>query len=183
MTSEDSDPAAAASAPAPPAAAGPARPQVRFVLAVAATVLVLDQVTKALALALLTPGVAVPLLGPVLQLRLTFNPGAAFSLAEGYTIVLSLVAAGVAVVILRFSRRLGSRAWALALGALLGGALGNLGDRLFRQPGPLRGYVVDFLALPNFPIFNVADSCITGAAVLMVLLSLRGVEHDGGRSR
>jgi signal peptidase II len=88
----------------------------------------------------------------------------------------------VAIVIARTSRRLGSLGWAVALGGLLGGALGNLVDRLFRQPGPGRGYVVDWIALPNFPVFNVADMCIVGSATLMVILSLRGIEYDGSHS-
>jgi signal peptidase II len=150
-------------------------------LLVAGTVVVLDQVSKFVALRALTPGEQVPLLGDVLHLRLTFNPGAAFSLGTGYTVLLSLVAAAVVVAVLRLSRRLRSIGWAVALGGLLGGALGNLTDRLVRQPGPLRGHVVDFLELPRWPIFNVADSAIVGAAVLMVLLSLRGVEYDGRR--
>lgn len=150
-----------------------------LVLAVAAVVLVLDQLTKALALSHLDPAEPVRVVGDLLRLRLTFNPGAAFSLAEGYTVVLSAVAVTAVVVVLRISRRLRSRAWAVAVGALLGGALGNLVDRLIRPPGPLRGHVVDFLQLPNFPVFNVADSAIVGAAALMVLLSLRGIEYDG----
>ncbi len=86
------------------------------------------------------------------------------------------------VVIVRTSRKLGSLGWAIALGGLLGGAVGNLLDRIFREPGLLRGHVVDFIALPNFAVFNVADSAIVCSAVLMVLLALRGVEIDGRRS-
>ena len=85
----------------------------------------------------------------------------------------------VAVVILRTSRNLRSVGWSIALGALLGGLLGNLIDRMTRPPGPGLGSVVDFIALPNFPVFNVADMCIVGSAILMVLLSLRGVDYRG----
>ena len=107
------------------------------------------------------------------------SPGAAFSVGTGYTIVFTLIAAAVVVAILRVSRRLYSRRWAIALGALLGGALGNLLDRMFRDPGPLRGHVVDWIELPHWPVFNLADSAIVGAAVLMVLLAVTGREVDG----
>lgn len=139
--------------------------------------LILDQVAKHLAVSQLGDDV-VPLLGDVLQLRLIRNPGAAFSLFTDLTVVLTVVAAVVAVVILWVSRRVTSTGWAVALGLLLGGVLGNLADRLFREPGPLRGHVVDFLELPNWPVFNLADSAVVCAAVLVVLLSLRGVPYE-----
>jgi len=89
----------------------------------------------------------------------------------------------VVVVIVRTAPRLGSVGWAVALGGLLGGALGNLTDRLFRGPGPLRGYVVDWIQVPHYPVFNLADSAIVCSAVLMVVLSLRGIQLDGTRTR
>jgi signal peptidase II len=141
----------------------------------------LDQLTKVLAVAQLEGRVPVDLLGGLLTLRLTRNPGAAFSLGTGYTVVLTMVAIGVVVVVVRLSSRLRSVGWAVALGLLLGGACGNLTDRLVRAPGPLRGHVVDFLELPHWPVFNVADSAIVAAAALVVLQSLRGVRLDGGR--
>ena len=146
-------------------------------------VVVLDQLTKAIALERLGDGHVVPVVGDLLQLRLTFNPGAAFSFATGYTFVFTIIAALVVVVILRVSRRLRSLPWAIALGALLGGAVGNLLDRVFRDPAAFQGHVVDFIALPNFPVFNLADSAITCAAVLMVALSLFGIEYDGSHRR
>jgi signal peptidase II len=103
-------------------------------------------------------------------------------MGAGYTWIFSIVAVVVAVVILRTSRKLGSVWWAIALGGLLGGLLGNLTDRLTRPPGPGLGYVVDFIQLPNFAVFNVADMFITCSAVLMVILALRGVEISGQRS-
>lgn len=141
-----------------------------------------DQVTKALAVELLTPGDPVPLVGELLQLYLLRNPGAAFSFATGATWIFTIIAAVVVVAVLRVSRRLGSRAWAFALGLLLAGATGNLVDRLVRAPGPARGHVVDFLALPHWPVFNVADSMICTAAAFIVVLALRGVEIDGRRA-
>lgn len=140
----------------------------------------LDQVTKALAVANLTGSDPVPVVDGVLQLRLLYNPGAAFSFATGMTWLLTVVAVVVVVVVVRMSRRTGSLAWALALGLLLAGATGNLTDRLFRDPGFARGHVVDFIEWPGFPVFNVADAAITCAAALIVLLSLRGIPLDGG---
>ncbi len=157
----------------------PGRRRVGLLLGVAAVVLALDQLTKSFALSRLDPGEPVQLIGDLLRLQLTFNPGAAFSLAEGYTVVLTVVAAAAVGIVLRISRRLRSVSWAVALGGLLGGALGNLVDRMIREPGPLRGQVVDFIQLPHFPVFNLADSAIVGAAGLMVLLSMRGIEYDG----
>jgi signal peptidase II len=153
-----------------------------LLLAMAAAVLVLDQVTKLWAVATLSDGDVVDLAGEVLRLRLTRNSGAAFSFATGSTWVFTVVAAVVVLVILRISRRLGSRGWAVALGMLLGGALGNLTDRILRAPGFARGHVVDFLELPHWPVFNLADSFIVSAAVLIALLGLRGIGLDGSRT-
>jgi signal peptidase II len=156
---------------------------VGVLLAVATVVVVLDQVTKALAVSQLADGRVVRVVGELLQLRLTFNPGAAFSFATGYTFVFTIIAAIVVVVILRISPRLRSLPWAVALGGLLGGAVGNLIDRIWRDPAPFRGHVVDFIELPHWPLFNLADSAIVGAAVLMVVLSLFGIEYDGSHRR
>ncbi len=148
-------------------------------LAVAAGVLALDALTKLLAVRELSDREPISLLGGALTLRLVRNPGAAFGMAQGLTVVLTGVALVVVVVILRMARRLRSGWWAVALGLVLGGALGNLTDRLLRAPGPGRGHVVDFLELPRWPVFNLADSAIVVAGVLMVLLAARGVPHDG----
>lgn len=123
----------------------------------------------------------IALVGDWLTLHLTFNPGAAFSTGTGFTWVFSCLAIIACVVVLWFSRRLGSPVWALALGLLLGGVGGNLTDRLVRDPGPMRGHVVDFLMLPNWPVFNIADVCINVAAGLIILQSLRGIGIDGSR--
>jgi len=150
-------------------------------LAVAATVYALDQATKEWATRALRDGLPRPLLGEWFQFRLTFNPGAAFSLGTGYTVVLTGIALAVIVVCVKMARRLGSTGWAVALGLLLGGALGNVTDRILRPPAPFRGHVVDFLELPNWPVFNVADSAICLAAAAFLLLSSRGVRLDGSR--
>jgi len=149
---------------------------------VAVPVYVADQLTKAWAVANLVPDEPRELIGSVLQLNLIRNSGAAFSIGTGATWVLTTIACSVVVFILITARRLGSRGWALALGLLLAGSLGNLTDRMFRIPGPGRGHVVDFVQVPNFPIFNVADSAIVTAAVLIALLAFRGVNIDGTRA-
>lgn len=160
-----------------------ARPRLLGVLsALAVLVYVLDQVSKVLAVRHLTPGAAVQVLGSVLELRLLRNPGAAFSVATGMTWVLTGVAVVVVVVIIRSSRRLGSRGWAVALGLLLGGALGNLTDRLVRAPGIGRGHVVDFIDYNGLFVGNVADVAIVVAAVVVGLLGLRGIGLDGRRA-
>ena len=155
--------------------------RVPLLLAVAATVLALDVGSKALAVAELTDREPISLLGGLLTLRVVRNPGAAFGMAKGLTILFTLVALAVVVVILRLARRLQSARWAAALGLVLGGALGNLLDRLLRSPGPGRGHVVDFLELPRWPVFNLADSAIVIAALLMVGLTARGVPHGAER--
>lgn len=153
----------------------------------ATAVLVLDIVTKVVGVALLEGREPVRLLGGAVYLVLVRNPGAAFSLATGYTWVLSLVAGAVVVAIIRISRRLRSTGWAVALGLILGGALGNLADRIFRTPGPLVGHVVDTVSLfaPDgsvWPVFNLADSAIVTGGALLVLLAFLGRELDGTRT-
>ncbi|MBU4214283.1 MAG: signal peptidase II [Actinobacteria bacterium] len=152
-----------------------------IVLAVAVAVAAADQLSKAWALAALEPGARRPLLGSALGLQLISNPGAALSIATGMTWVLTVVAVVVVVVVVRTARRLGSGAWALTLGLLLGGAVGNLIDRLIREPGPLRGEVVDFIAYGQLFIGNVADIAIVVAAGLAMVLVARGVRLDGAR--
>ena len=146
---------------------------------VAAVAYVTDLVTKVLAVARLDGRDPVPVVGEILQLTLGRNPGAAFSTGTSYTVLLTLVEDGAVVVVLFLARRLVSPLWAFGLGALLGGVLGNLTDRLFREPGFGRGHVIDFLELPNWPVFNVADICINVAAGVIILQALRGVSHDG----
>jgi signal peptidase II len=166
---------------------GTSRPRLPLLLAVVALIVIgLDQGTKYLAVRDLTPDVPVSVIDGVLQLRLIRNSGAAFSFATGETWVFTIIAITVSIVIVRISRRLGSARWALALGLLLGGALGNLLDRLFRAPGVGRGHVVDFIEYQkfpfmDFPVFNVADSCVVTAAILIALLGFLGVGLDGRR--
>jgi signal peptidase II len=166
------------------AASAPARGRRGAVLAcVAAFVLAADAVTKAIVVAHLRPDQPVHILGNVFELWLTRNPGAAFSVGTGETVVFTLIAFGVIVYIARTARKLYSTGWAIALGLLLGGAAGNLGDRIFRAPGLFRGDVVDWIGVvPRYyPIFNLADSAIVCGGILMVVLSMRGYHLDGTR--
>ena len=152
----------------------------------AAGVLAADLATKLIVVATIEPGADIRLLGGLLYLTQLRNLGAAFSFAEGATVLFSLIAVAVSVVIVRTARRLFSRGWAPALGLVLGGALGNLVDRVFRDPGFLRGGVVDFLSVfgPDgrvWPVFNIADSAIVCGGILGAVLALRGIEFDGSR--
>jgi signal peptidase II len=147
----------------------------------AVSVWVLDQVTKAVAVASLDDGASVTLVPHVFWLTLTRNAGAAFSTGTGFTLALTLVAIVVVVTVLRLATRLRDRGWALGLGLLLGGALGNLTDRVLREPAPLRGQVVDFLHLTHWPVFNVADIALTFAAITIILRTWRGISLDGSR--
>jgi signal peptidase II len=160
----------------------PSRARVRIALvAVFAVLYGADQVTKWLAVDRLTGEPDHELLGDLLVLHLTRNAGAAFSTGTGYTGLFSALAIVAVLVVVWLSRRIGDAVWAVAFGLLLAGIAGNLTDRLFREPGPLRGHVVDFLMLPNWPVFNVADMCINVAAALILLQAFRGVRLDGSR--
>ncbi len=168
-------------------------PGLPVVLAVAVFVLAADIVSKVIVVATLSGrhclvGSYVPspppvrLLGGVLTLCESRNPGAAFGIGgTSSTIVFTAIAVGVIIFIVRTARQINSLPWAVALGLLLGGATGNLTDRIFRSPGPLRGWVVDWIQLPHWPVFNLADSAITCGAVLMVLLAAQGRRLDGTR--
>jgi lipoprotein signal peptidase len=153
---------------------------VGLLLWVAAGVYLADVISKIIVVATLS-GREVRLLGGLLSLDLLRNSGAAFSIGTSMTIVFTLIALGVVFFILRTSRRLRSVPWAITLGLLLGGATGNLTDRLLRSPGVFRGDVVDWIQLPHWPVFNVADSAIVCGGVLAVLLAARGYRLDGTR--
>ncbi|MDZ8172529.1 signal peptidase II [Microbacterium xanthum] len=159
-----------------------------LVAILAASVLAADQLSKYLAIENLPLREPVPVWGEFLQWFLVYNPGAAFSLGEGYTwiftIALALVAVAIPVIVIRSVR---SRVWAVTLGLLLGGVLGNLFDRLFREPGFGVGHVVDFILTPwmwfwmNPAIYNVADIFIVTMMIVVAVLILRGVRFDGTR--
>lgn len=170
------------------APARPAPPRVRrrgpllaILAGLAVFAYVFDQLTKAWVSSTMYEGQVTAVLPPLLSWHYIRNSGAAFSIGENFTWVFSIIMAVVAVLILWQARRLGSAWWAVALGMLLGGALGNLTDRLFRPPSFGMGHVVDFIALPNFAIFNIADSAIVGSVILICILTLNGLALDGRR--
>ena len=150
-------------------------------LVVAGLTVVIDQATKIWALRALTPGESIPVIGDLIALTIIRNPGAAFSIGNQATWLLTLVAVVVLVVVLTSLRRLGHLGWALCLGLLLGGAVGNLVDRLFREPGVGRGHVIDFIDYGGLFIGNVADIAIVVAAVVIALLAWKGIALDGTR--
>jgi signal peptidase II len=144
----------------------------RWVIAGIATIILLDQLTKSWAVANLADGPQ-HIFGDTVELALTRNGGSAFSRFQGITPVLAIGAIIVTIVLARVLRNANDRLLIVALTLLLGGALGNLMDRIFRAPGFLRGHVVDFVAVGWWPVFNVADSCVTIGAILLIICSLR----------
>lgn len=157
--------------------AGPAA-----MLALGAVIVIVDQLTKVLAVAGLEGQQPIRLAGETVRLVLLRNPGAAFSMGTGSTVALSVVATVVVLGLVWFSRRVHSRWWACGLGLILGGAAGNLVDRYLRSPGVLRGHVVDFVSVCWWPVFNVADSCLVAGVIVVAVAVLRGVDYDGSRT-
>lgn len=156
---------------------GPRRVGVLLVVAVLA--FLIDLGSKLLVVARLENHAAIKVIGDVVTFQVIRNSGAAFGMGQALTVVFTMIASAVIVVIWRIARRLYSLPWAIALGLLLGGALGNLTDRLFRSPGVFRGHVVDFISVQHFAVFNLADSAIVCGGILVVLLSFRGSNPDG----
>ena len=135
----------------------------------------LDFATKSWALATLDPRDPIKLIGSFLQLTLIKNSGAAFSFATGATLVLSIFACFVVAAIAYFAPKITSKGWIVVLGLALGGIIGNLSDRIFREPGFLTGHVIDWIELPNWPVFNIADSAIVIATTIAVVLSIKDI--------
>jgi signal peptidase II len=149
-------------------------------IAVALVLITLDQFTKNLAIATLKLGVDYPVLGEVLSWRLIYNDSAAFSLGFGQTWILAVIAAAATLATIWYSRRITSRSWSVMAGIFLAGVVGNLIDRLIREPSFGNGHVVDFIRIPfNFPVFNLADIFIVSMAILSVIRVFRG-ENLGG---
>ncbi len=169
---------ATASTPAPVPTGGRRR-LYAVMIGLAVLTLLLDQLTKIWALRSLTPGEAVDLVGDAIRLNLVRNPGAAFSLGDGSTWILTVVSLTIVVWVVIGARKVGNLPWAIALGLLLGGALGNLGDRFFRPPGPGRGHVVDFIDYFGWFVGNVADIAIVVAAGIIMVLAFTGTSIAG----
>ena len=167
----------------------PPRRRITVLIGVAAVVLAADAASKAAVVALLPGRRHVRLCGGALTLLVARNPGAAFGLGgPTVTAACTAIGAGVTVFIVRYSRHISSTPWAVALGLLLGGAMGNLSDRLFRSPGPPQGWVVDWIGFSHWPTFNLADSAIACGTVLVAVLAARGtavldVHPAGGGGR
>jgi signal peptidase II len=163
--------------------AAPARPRgkrrIAVLFAVAAVAYVLDLVSKIIVVEKLEHQEPIEIIGDWLRFEAIRNAGAAFGFGEAFTVIFTVIAAAVIVVIARLARKLYSLPWAIALGLLLGGALGNLTDRIFRSPGVFEGAVVDFIAPKHFAVFNLADSAIVCGGILIVLLSFKGLDPDG----
>jgi len=153
--------------------------RIGVLVTVAALAYALDLASKLLVVAKLEHHAPIEVIGTVLQLDVVRNRGAAFGIGEALTLVLTAIAAVVIVVIARIARKLHSAPWAVALGLLLGGAFGNLTDRVLRSPGVFQGAVVDFIAPTHFAVFNLADSAIVCGGFLIVILSFRGLDPDG----
>jgi signal peptidase II len=147
----------------------------RTLYGVAWFVWVLDLATKLWAVSTLSDRSNIKVIGDFLQLTLVRNPGAAFSVAEGATVFLTLFGFLVMAVIFYYSTRITSKGWSVVLGLAMGGILGNLVDRIFREPGVFRGHVIDWLQIPNWPVFNIADTAIVAAAAISMILSLRNI--------
>jgi signal peptidase II len=137
-------------------------------------VFALDYLTKTLAIEYLSSQ-SKQILGSFLQLKLVYNSGAAFSLASSGTIFLSTFAMIVAAAIFYYARKVTSTGWAVSLGLALGGIFGNLSDRIFRSPGALQGKVVDWIQLPNWPVFNIADMAVVSSAIFITYLSWKNI--------
>lgn len=150
---------------------------------VALVVYLVDQIAKVLVVQNLYEGQRVEVLGQLLQFNFVKNAGAAFSIGSGSTWIFSIVGVAVLGFVIWYAPRIRSTAWAVLFGLLLGGLLGNLTDRLFREPGFGVGHVVDFLQIPLLPaIFNLADVAIVSSMVLFLILTIRGIGLDGKRT-
>ncbi|MFG3493643.1 signal peptidase II [Streptomyces sp. NPDC047928] len=155
------------------------RRRIAVLFTVALVAYLLDLGSKMLVVAKLEHHEPIEVIGDLLKFEAVRNPGAAFGIGEAFTVIFTVIAAAVIVVIVRLARKLYSLPWAFALGLLLGGALGNLTDRIFRAPGVFQGAVVDFIAPAHFAVFNLADSAIVCGGFLIVILSFRGLDPDG----
>lgn len=148
-----------------------------LLLLIALPVVVVDRITKAWAETNLQLGQPQEILGSFLQFNLVYNPGAAFSIFTDATWVFTVFAISFSVFLIVFAGRIVRLPWKIAAGLGLGGAIGNLIDRIVNEPGIAQGHVVDFIMIPYWPIFNIADSSMSIAVVIIVLASLRGVDY------
>lgn len=160
-------------------------PTVALLAAIAVVVFASDQIAKQLVVSTMREGETIEVIDGVLQWYFVRNSGAAFSLASGQTWLLSIVAVAVVVAVVILARRIRSTRWAAVFGLVLGGALGNLFDRLFREPGFFRGHVIDYISTPWLipAIYNIADIAIVFGMIFFVLLTILDVQLDGTRPK
>ncbi|WP_237685126.1 signal peptidase II [Arthrobacter sunyaminii] len=183
MTKSSEEPVSAKSAGSTGEHVRPAWSGYALIMAACAALgLGIDQLTKWWVESTMTLGQVTDVLPPLLRWHYILNPGAAFSIGTDYTWVFTIIMAAVCGFLVYLMLKVRSVSWAVALGLVLGGAAGNLTDRLFREPSFGQGHVVDFIALPNFAIFNIADTCVVSGVILVCLLTLRGVGLDGVRT-
>jgi len=135
----------------------------------------IDLGTKVWAVEVLSSRANVQIIGSFLQLTFVQNSGAAFGIGAGSTIIFTFFALAVLIFITRYALQITSKGWALVCGLVLGGILGNLTDRIFREPSFLQGHVIDWIQIPNWPVFNIADSAIVIAAVVAIILTIRNI--------
>jgi signal peptidase II len=135
----------------------------------------IDLGTKVWAVEVLSSRANVQIIGSFLQLTFVQNSGAAFGIGAGSTIIFTFFALAVLIVITRYALQITSKGWALVCGLVLGGILGNLTDRIFREPSFLQGHVIDWIQIPNWPVFNIADTAIVMAAVVAIILTIRNI--------
>lgn len=159
------------------------RPRLLLFGAIVLLTVVVDQLTKRWAIKSLSDNEDVEVIGSFLRFTLHFNPGAAFGTGAGYTVLLSLVAIGVSIALIFLAKQLHDRVWTIGLALFLGGAVGNLIDRIFREPGFLKGHVVDFINYNGWFVGNVADIALTLAAIIVVVRSWQGIRLDGTREK
>jgi signal peptidase II len=138
-------------------------------------VCLIDLGTKVWAVEVLSSRANVKVIGSFLQLTFVQNSGAAFGIGAGSTIIFTFFALAVLIFITRYALQITSKGWALVCGLVLGGILGNLTDRIFREPSFLQGHVIDWIQIPNWPVFNIADSAIVIAAVVAIILTIRNI--------
>ncbi|WP_236567646.1 MULTISPECIES: signal peptidase II [unclassified Nocardiopsis] len=150
-----------------------------LLLLVALVAIGADLFTKEWVLSVFSEGERLDVLGSLVQFTLVFNTGAAFSMGTDFTWVFTCIASVVVIAIGYMGLRVRSVWWAVTLGLMMGGAAGNLVDRIFRDPAPFHGAVVDFISVGDFPVFNLADSCVVVGACLVVALTFRGLNLDG----
>lgn len=156
------------------------RPIAKIAL-IASLVVVLDRLSKIWAENNLVEGVSQPFIGELLQLHLVFNPGAAFSIFTNATWIFTIFSTAVSIFIFYKSKEITSKPWQIGAGGILGGAIGNLIDRVINEPGFPNGHVTDFLQLPYWPVFNIADSAVFVSAFFLMFLSVRGINYDGSK--